>query len=206
MILAKVTKLTRPAGAIDWNEVRERMDIAMRRTEEVLAPPSSRTDRILRERARAMAKPPAQPDDSERTLHVIPFGIAGEPHLIESRFVFEVLRGAAIAPLPRTPEFLLGVTNIRGELIPVFDLALLLGSPATPLLPSSALAILGQEKGELAMIVDWVEPVTALSRASVLVEQAAMADRNLIQGITTEGRPLLDGEALLADPRLFLTS
>ena len=192
------------AAGIDWDSVRERMAAALRRTQDALDPPRGRADRILKARARALAAPPAGSETAEAAIDVIPFGLAGTTYLIESRYVCEALRTPPIAPVPRTAEFLRGVTNIRGELVPVFDLSAYFGlAAAAPAAPG--LAVLGREQAEFAILVDWIEPATALARDDLLTaEAAAPGDRKHLLGLTRDGRPLLDGDALLGEPALFL--
>lgn len=42
--------------------------------------------------------------------------------LHDSREVVEVLQPQKVSPIPNVPDWLLGLTNIRGNLVPVFDL------------------------------------------------------------------------------------
>ncbi len=66
----------------------------------------------------------------------------------------EVVPPASIARIPNTPGWLIGVTNLRGNLVPVFDLALLFESEAEAGEASGALRakkmILVMGKGERA--------------------------------------------------------
>jgi purine-binding chemotaxis protein CheW len=45
--------------------------------------------------------------------------------------VREILQVARLTPLPRTPDFVRGVMNLRGAVVPVIDLAVRLGLPPT---------------------------------------------------------------------------
>jgi purine-binding chemotaxis protein CheW len=45
--------------------------------------------------------------------------------------VREILQMTRMTPLPRTPDFVRGVMNLRGAVVPVIDLAARLGRPAT---------------------------------------------------------------------------
>lgn len=51
----------------------------------------------------------------------------------------EVLGSVDITPLPTAPQSVLGVCNVRGEIIPVFDTGVLLGLGALPTLVSVAI-------------------------------------------------------------------
>lgn len=52
------------------------------------------------------------------------FQIGQHNFAIEIEHVVEVQDMVKVAPLPRTPEFVVGVANFRGEILPVIDLKL----------------------------------------------------------------------------------
>ncbi len=55
------------------------------------------------------------------------FTLADEDFAVEISRVREVLEYVPITPIPRMPEFLLGVINLRGTVIPVLDLRIRFG-------------------------------------------------------------------------------
>lgn len=54
-------------------------------------------------------------------LQLVCFKFAEEEYALEIRFVREVIHVQKITPVPQMPDFSLGVINIRGNIIPVFD-------------------------------------------------------------------------------------
>lgn len=70
---------------------------------------------------------------------------------------------SAITPVPRTPAFMKGVMNLRGNVVPVVDMNHKLGLPVTELTPESCIIIVEVGHGEEAMVlgamVDGVEEV-----------------------------------------------
>ncbi len=67
----------------------------------------------------------------ERELEVLVFRVAGERVAVELAAVEEVVLPERLHPLPDTPPELVGMLRLRGELIPVIDLAVSLALPAT---------------------------------------------------------------------------
>jgi len=65
-------------------------------------------------------------------MQLLTFSVSGEPYAIESRRVIEVLPRVPARPLPRMPDYLLGVFTYRGTLVPLVDLASRLGVEAPP--------------------------------------------------------------------------
>ena len=63
----------------------------------------------------------------EATEHLATFFLAGEEYGVDVRLVQEIIRVTEITPVPRAPEFIKGVINLRGRIIPVVDLKRKLG-------------------------------------------------------------------------------
>jgi|GEM_PF-283350 len=59
---------------------------------------------------------------STEEISVIAFSIAKEVYGLELQEVREIIMVGMITPVPRAPSFILGVLNLRGEIIPVIDL------------------------------------------------------------------------------------
>ncbi len=57
------------------------------------------------------------------------FDLAEEEYGLEILRVREIIGMMDITPVPRTPDFVLGVINLRGKVIPVIDLRLKFGLP-----------------------------------------------------------------------------
>ena len=60
---------------------------------------------------------------ADEGVQVIAFRIGGELQACDILLVQEVVTKSAIHPLPDMPEHLLGVVRLRGELVPVVDVA-----------------------------------------------------------------------------------
>ena len=58
----------------------------------------------------------------EATEHLATFFLAGEEYGVEVRQVQEIRRVTEITSVPRAPEFIRGVINLRGRILPVLDL------------------------------------------------------------------------------------
>lgn len=56
-----------------------------------------------------------------RTVPIVPFAMDGHRFGVLAKDVREVLRAATPSPLPGAPPIVLGVLNVRGELVPVLD-------------------------------------------------------------------------------------
>lgn len=72
-----------------------------------------------------------QEKDMKATNQYLTFTLADELYAIDIARVWEVLDYVPITRVPRTPEFLLGIINLRGKAVPVADLRLKFGLEKT---------------------------------------------------------------------------
>jgi purine-binding chemotaxis protein CheW len=162
--------------------------------------------RILDERARELARPPRSGKaEGVGAVEVVRFALAGVVHALETRHAHEVLRAGALAAVPWAPPLLAGVVSLRGALLPVFDLAGLLGSPSSSgSCDRPLLLVLGDPSPDLAVPVDDVLDVVRLSLPDLSPPPASSSPAGgaLVLGVALDRTVVLDGAALLADPRL----
>ncbi|HEX2209086.1 MAG TPA: chemotaxis protein CheW [Longimicrobium sp.] len=108
---------------------------------------------------------PAAPSMDFRSLiargegaQAVAFHLGGELHGCDIRLVEEVVTRRTIQPLPDMPPHLLGVLMLRGELVPVMDIAPALGlAPGRGGTPSVLVATMGE--GRVGVAVDAVYEV-----------------------------------------------
>lgn len=58
----------------------------------------------------------------ENTMQIVTFQVGAEEYGLDIKSITEIIRPLKITPLPRMPEFIEGVINLRGMIIPVVDL------------------------------------------------------------------------------------
>lgn len=67
------------------------------------------------------------------TKSYLTFKLENEMFFAEIDKISSILTYQDVTAVPDTPEYFAGVTNWRGEMLPVFDLRILLGLKSTPL-------------------------------------------------------------------------
>src|SRR5947209_1803679 len=103
---------------IDWARVRARLARAAAANEGALRLSPERARAVMDERARALARVPAE-TAAVRALEAVVFELSGERYALETAHVHEVVRLAGLTPLPGAPDYLAGVTNLRGQILAV---------------------------------------------------------------------------------------
>lgn len=95
------------------------------------------------------------------------FLLGGESFALETSRVKEVLEYTTITRIPRMPEFISGVINLRGNVVPVMDMRLKLGMPAIARTVDTCVIIvdveLDKELMTIGCLVDSVQEVLDLS-------------------------------------------
>lgn len=85
--------------------------------------------------------------------------------------VIEILAVPSLTPVPGTKRWLLGVANVRGNLIPVVDMSTFVDGVAAQLSESSRLLLVRQQAGSVGLLVDEV-----FGQRTVASEQVGAAD------------------------------
>lgn len=118
--------------------------------------------------------------------------VAAEHYALPVEQVLEVADLGEIAPVPGSPPEVLGIRNLRGQVIPVIGLATLLG-----LCGDQPSRVVVAESGELraGLVVDEVVDVGELPPAAEQVESAYLLGAILVDG---ELVGALDLDAVLA--------
>ena len=70
--------------------------------------------------------------DRDRAQSFVVFRLGGEGYALEVMRVQEVLDMQSLTEVPGGPKFLLGVINLRGHVVPVYDLRMPFGLPKEP--------------------------------------------------------------------------
>jgi len=99
------------------------------------------------------------------------FQLAAEAYGLEILKVREIIGLMDITRVPRTPEFLRGVINLRGKVIPVVDLRLKFGMPRTEATDQTVIIVVQYGEGERAftmgILVDQVLEVLSIDGSQI---------------------------------------
>jgi chemotaxis signal transduction protein len=139
------------------------------------------------------------------------FSVSGREMAISLAQVSEVVPYERVCNLPGTPDYLRGVTEVRGRWTPVIDLGLKLGLAATPITKRSCILVLELEiHGEslpVGMVLDGVATLLELddTRLSPPPRFGAGVEVRYMQGLIATERgslPLIDFAHVFAGSEL----
>jgi purine-binding chemotaxis protein CheW len=99
------------------------------------------------------------------------FRVADEEYAIDILRVREIVPFGTITSVPKTPPWIRGVTLLRGQAVPVVDLAAKLGLPATVAGPATCIVMvearLGAERVVMGVTADRVSQVVDLGSGDI---------------------------------------
>ena len=114
-------------------------------------------------------------------IELLAFRLGKEEYCVMVEQVREVLKMRDITPVPHTPEHVLGVTSIRGRVLPVIDLCKRLGLVPGERDEKSRIVVITVEDEDMGILVDRMTgvvrfPPDAIRPAPDTIEQGAGAE------------------------------
>lgn len=158
----------------------------------------SAAEQVLRDRARLLARPVA-PDADPDVLALVTFEVGDDCFGIEVAHVREVLPRAEVSHLPWAAPGVIGVTNLRSEIVTVADLARLLGVGKTQ--PAGPVVVVDLESSCFGLRVDALGDLLTVPRTDLQepTGHAAQVAGPHVLGYAS-GAVVLDVRTLLPHP------
>ncbi|NOU50824.1 chemotaxis protein CheW [Pseudoalteromonas sp. JBTF-M23] len=132
-------------------------------------------------------------DSNDEVLQWVTYKLEDETYGINVMQVQEVLRYTEIAPVPGAPAYVLGIINLRGNVVTVIDTRARFGLVSADVTDNSRIVIIEAEKQVIGILVDSVAEVVYLrsseidSAPNIGTEESA----KFIQGVSNREGELL---------------
>ncbi len=142
-------------------------------------------------------------ETTDQVLQWVTFKLQEETYGINVMQVQEVLRYTDIAPVPGAPMYVLGIINLRGNVVTVIDTRARFGLPPSDVTEKSRIVIIEADKQVIGILVDSVAEVVYLRASEIDTAPNVGTDESakFIQGVSNR-----DGELLiLVDLNKLLT-
>ncbi|MDP2715629.1 MULTISPECIES: chemotaxis protein CheW [unclassified Rheinheimera] len=126
-------------------------------------------------------------------LQWVTFKLQEETYGINVMQVQEVLRYTEIAPVPGSPDYVLGIINLRGNVVTVIDTRSRFGLAPADVTDNSRIVIIEAEKQVLGIMVDSVAEVVYLKSSEIDTAPNVGTDESarFIQGVSNREGELL---------------
>ena len=135
------------------------------------------------------------------------FALGQEFYGVEIKFVTEIIGIQPITAVPEVPDYVRGIINLRGKIIPVVDVRLKFRKPAVPYNDRTCIIVIDVKNLSVGLIVDNVAEVLAIPDESIVPPPDTKTGfhNRYIKGIGKVGNEvklLLDCEKLLTEDEI----
>ena len=126
-------------------------------------------------------------------LQWVTFRLENETYGINVMQVREVLRYSEIAPVPGAPSYVIGIINLRGNVVTVVDTRERFGLSSTDITDNTRIVILETDNQVVGILVDAVSEVVYLRQSEIESAPNVGNDENAryIQGVSHKNDELL---------------
>jgi purine-binding chemotaxis protein CheW len=144
-------------------------------------------------------------NEEEDTLdgRFLTFQLGNEAYGIEIRYVTEIIGIQTITEVPELPEYIRGIINLRGKIIPVMDVRLRFKKSFREYNDRTCVIVIDIRNESIGLIVDSVSEVISIPETEIVAPPELSKDGNrYIKGVGKVGsdvKLLLDCEKLLSD-------
>ncbi len=142
----------------------------------------------------------------DEEVQLVCFYIGDEEYGINIMKVQEIIRVDQITSVPRAPEFIQGIVNLRGNILPVIDMRTRFGLSRTEITEQNRIVVVDICGKTTGLIVDSVSEVLRTTRSNIEAPPAAItnASSRFIQGVgkLNQGKRII----LLIDADLILSN
>jgi len=132
------------------------------------------------------------------------FALEHEFYGIDIKYVTEIIGIQSITQIPELPNYVKGIINLRGKIIPVIDVRLRFSKPPKEYNDRTCIVVVDIENILVGLIVDTVSEVLSISEKNIVAppEIKTGYENKYIKGIGKVGdevKLLIDCEKILSD-------
>lgn len=116
-----------------------------------------------------MASPSGQqnPSQDDQVLQYVTFRLDNETYGLNVMQIQEVLRYTDIAPVPGAPDYVLGIINLRGNVVTVIDTRRRFGLAEAEVTDASRIVVMESADQVMGILVDSVAEVVYLKSSEI---------------------------------------
>lgn len=161
---------------------------------------------LLKARARKLARDDAKEKTAGESVEVVEFLLAYETYGIESCYVREICSLKELTPVPCTPPFVLGIINVRGQIVSVIDMKKFFDLPERGLTDLNKVIIVHDEKMEFGILADSILGVRKISQKEIHPPLPTLmgVGADYLTGVTKEPLMVLNMPRILSSKNIVV--
>jgi len=134
-------------------------------------------------------------------IRLVNFNLDDQKYALFLSAVIRIIRVVEITSLPKAPEIVLGVINMHGLIIPVFDIRKRFRLPQREIQLDHQLIIGSTSSRTVALLVDSVRDVIDISEKKIIAGEKILPGMEYVEGVMK----MEDGMILIHDLERFLS-
>jgi purine-binding chemotaxis protein CheW len=188
-----------------WQDIHLRLKEAGSKLEQIFSLAPAEERRILKKRAEQLAELEIGKEEDLR-LEVVEFRLAHETYAVECVYVGEVYPLKSLTPVPGTPDFVLGIINVRGRIVSVIDLKIFFELPQKGLSDLTRVIVLIKEGMEFGILAEEVTGTTSVPLSHIQPPLPTLTGirGEYLKGIAKNRLIVLDALKLLSDEKMVI--
>ena len=136
-----------------------------------------------------------------RLRKLVTFSLDDRKFALYVSAVQRIIRVVEVTALPKAPEIVVGIINMQGQVIPVFDIRMRFRLPAREVQLNDQMIIATTTKRTVALLVDSVDDVIEIPEEKIIAAEQILPELEYVEGVVkTE-----DGMVLIHDLERFLS-
>jgi purine-binding chemotaxis protein CheW len=137
--------------------------------------------------------PPDRTAAGDNTQQFITFTLDGQEYGIDIMVVREIKGWAETTTIPNAPDYVRGVINLRGVIVPIFDLRSRFGMGRTNPSPMHVVIIVHTRGKTIGLLVDAVSDIITIEPAAIrpVPEMGLPTDDRFLDGLVAHGERMV---------------
>ncbi len=162
--------------------------------------------KILRERADFLTTEVVKEEITGDQFEALEFLLTNERYAIDANYVSEVILLKELTQLPCTPDFILGIINVRGKIIAVIDIKKIFNLPEKGITELNRVIVVKHQDIELGILADEIIGSTHIfpDKLQTSIPTITGINNDYLVGVTEDRLIILNIKDFLLDEKIII--
>ncbi len=122
---------------------------------------------IIKKQQEALNKP-AEENKNEEVVQLVGFVVGEEEFAVPILSIQEIIKPIEWTRVPFVPDYVLGVFNLRGNVLPLIDLRIKFGAPANEIDENTRFIVMKIKGEDVAFVIDRLSSAIRIPKKNIL--------------------------------------
>ena len=162
--------------------------------------------KILKKRADLLKREVEKKEITGKQFEGLEFLLSNERYAIDAKYINEVIPLKNLTPLPCTPDFILGIINVRGKIIAVIDIKKFFNLPEKGITELNRVMVVKHEGVELGILADEIIGSTHIfpDKLQKTISTITGINNDYLMGVTEDRLIILNIKEFLLNKKIII--